>query len=128
MIFAIFDPSPLTVCINCSFFTFIFAVLLPGLCGLLIMSLVLHFRFFKMAAVRHLRFLNVRNICCWSGVLFTIMCVRTQKFLSHASSAIFRTCYLLSVCKNCLTYVQPGHDDRILFTERLLQWAIRRAR
>ena len=24
--------------------------------------------------------------------------------------------------------MQPGHDDRILFTERLLQWAIRRAR
>ena len=98
MIFAVFDPSPLTVCINCSFFTFIFAVLLPGLSRLLIMSLVLHLQFFKMAAVRHLRFLNVRNICCWSGVLFTIMCVRTQKFLSHASSAIFRTCYLLSVC------------------------------
>ena len=95
-------------------FTFIFAVLLPGLSRLLIMSLVLHFRFFKMAAVRHQRFLNVRNISCWSGVLFTIMWVRTQKFLSHASSAIFRTCYLLSVCKNCLTYVQPGHDDRIL--------------
>ena len=56
------------------------------------------------------------------------MCVCTQKFLSHASSAIFRTCYLLSVCKYCLTYVQPGHDHRILFTERLLQWAIRRAR
>ena len=128
MIFAVFDPSPLTVYINCSFFTFIFAVLLPGLSRLLIMSLVLHFRFFKMAAVRHLRFLNVQNICCWSGVLFTIMCVRTQKFLSHASSAIFRTCYLLSDCKNYLTYVQLGHDDRILFTERLLQWAIKRAR
>jgi len=27
--FAIFDLSPLTVCINCSFFTFIFVVLLP---------------------------------------------------------------------------------------------------
>ena len=128
MIFAFFDPSPLTMCINGSFFTFIFAVILPGLRRLLIMSLVLHFRFFKMAAVRHVRFLNVRNICCWSGVLFTNMCVRTQKFLSHASSAIFCTCYLLSVCKNCLTYVQSGHDDRILFTERLLQWAIRRAR
>jgi len=46
-----------------------------------------------------LRILNVRNISCWSGVLFTIMCVRTQKFLSYASSAIFRTCYSLSVCK-----------------------------
>ena len=29
MIFAVFDPSPLTLCINCSFFTYIFAVLLP---------------------------------------------------------------------------------------------------
>ena len=63
------------------FLTFIFAVLLPGLTRLLIMSLVLHFRFFKMTAVRHLRFLNVRNTSCWSGVLFTIMCVRTQKIL-----------------------------------------------
>jgi len=31
MIFAVFDPSPLTVCIKCSFFTYIFAVLLPDL-------------------------------------------------------------------------------------------------
>jgi len=29
MIVAVFDPSPLTVCINCSFFTYIFAVLWP---------------------------------------------------------------------------------------------------
>jgi len=40
------------------------------------------------------------------GVLFTIMCVRTQKFLSYASSAIFRTCYSLSIRKNFLTYVR----------------------
>ena len=39
MIFAVFDPSPLTVCINCSFFTSIFAVLLPVLSRLLIMSI-----------------------------------------------------------------------------------------
>ena len=39
MIFAVFDPSPLTLCINCSFFTFIFAVLLPVLSRLLIMSI-----------------------------------------------------------------------------------------
>ena len=31
MIFAVFDPSPLTVCINCSLFTYIFAALLPDL-------------------------------------------------------------------------------------------------
>ena len=37
--FAVFDPSPLTVCINGSFFTFIFAVLLPVLSRLLIMSI-----------------------------------------------------------------------------------------
>jgi len=30
MIFAVFDPSPLTLCINSSLFTFIFAVLLPN--------------------------------------------------------------------------------------------------
>jgi len=29
MIFAVFDPSPLTVCINCSFFTFI--IIITGL-------------------------------------------------------------------------------------------------
>jgi len=34
MIFAVFDPSPLAVCINCSFFPFIFAVLLPVFSGL----------------------------------------------------------------------------------------------
>ena len=50
----------------------------------------------------------IYGISCWSGVQFTIMCVRTQKFLSYASSAIFRTCYSLSVRKNCLTYVQPS--------------------
>ena len=85
------------------------------------MSLVLHFRFFKMAAVRHLRFLNVRNIC--RAIHYY---VRTYAKISV--TRIFCTCYLLSVCNNCVTYVQPGHDDRILFTERLLQWAIRRAR
>ena len=49
MIFAVFDPSPLTLCINCSFFTFIFAVLLPVLSRLLIMSnpLILHFSIFQ---------------------------------------------------------------------------------
>ena len=30
------------------------------------------FDFFNMAVVRHLRFLNIRNISCWSSVLFTI--------------------------------------------------------
>ena len=44
------------------FFTFIFVVLLPVLSRLLIMSInTTFFRFFKMAAVRHLRFLKVRN-------------------------------------------------------------------
>ena len=60
MIFAVFDPSPLTAVYKLQFFTFIFAVLLPGLSRLLIMSMVIHFRFFKMAAVCHLRFLNLR--------------------------------------------------------------------
>jgi len=61
----------------------------------------------------------IYGISCWSAGLacYLLLC------------AIFRTCYLLSVCKNnCLTYVLPDHDDRILFTERLLQWEIRRAR
>ena len=47
MIFAVFDPSPLTVCINCSFFTFIFAVLLPVLSRLLIMSINTTFSIFQ---------------------------------------------------------------------------------
>ena len=50
MIFAVLDPSPLTVCIKCSFFTFIFAVLLPVLSRLLIMSIrptTTFFRFFQ---------------------------------------------------------------------------------
>jgi len=89
------------------FSTFIFADLLPVLSRLLIMSINTTIWFFKMAAVRHLRFLNVRNMSCWSGVLFTIMCVRTQKFLSYTSSAIFRTCYSLSVCKNCPSTCSP---------------------
>jgi len=40
------------------------------------------------------------------GVLFTIMCIRMQKFLPYVSSAISHTCCLLSFCKNFLTYVQ----------------------
>ena len=56
MIFAVFDPSPLTVCINCSFFTFIFAVLLPGVSRLLIMSLVLDCLIFQDVCRRHLGF------------------------------------------------------------------------
>ena len=39
MIFAVFDLSPLTMCVNCSFITFTFAVLLPILSRLLIMSI-----------------------------------------------------------------------------------------
>ena len=39
MIFAVFDPLPLTLCINFNFFTFIFAVLLPVLSRLLIISI-----------------------------------------------------------------------------------------
>ena len=39
MIFAVFDPLLLTVCINCSFFTFIFAVLLPVFSRLLTVSI-----------------------------------------------------------------------------------------
>jgi len=35
-----------------------------------------------------------RKLKTWTaGMLFTIMCVRTHKLLSCASSAIFRTCY-----------------------------------
>ena len=45
--FAVFDPSPLTLCIT-AVFTFIFAVLLPVLCRLLIMSITsTFFRFFQ---------------------------------------------------------------------------------
>ena len=63
------------------------------------MSLVLHFRFFKMAAVRHLRFLikcSKYLLLIWRAIHYY---VRTYAKISHASSAIFRTCYLLSVCK-----------------------------
>ena len=66
----------------------------------------------------------IYGISCWSGVLFTIMCVRTQKFLSYASSAIFRTWYSLSVRRNCLTYVQPS---RYLWSELGLPWAVARS-
>jgi len=47
MIFAVFDPSPLKVCINCSFLIFIFAVLLPALSRLLIMSINTAFSIFQ---------------------------------------------------------------------------------
>ena len=58
----------------------------------------------------HLMFANPRGRIpapdqC-TGMLFTIMCVRTQKFLAYASSAIFRTCYSLSIRTNFLTYVR----------------------
>jgi len=59
------------------------------------------------------------------GVLFTIMCVRTHKFLSYASSAIFRTCYSLSV-RLSYVHVRAAHDDCILCIKRILQWAIGR--
>jgi len=47
MTFAFFDPSLLTVYINCSFFTFIFAVLLPVLSRLLIISINTTFSIFQ---------------------------------------------------------------------------------
>ena len=46
MIFAVFDPSPLTVCINCSF-TFIYDVLLPVFSKRLIMSINTTFSIFQ---------------------------------------------------------------------------------
>ena len=46
MIFAVFDPSPLTV-YKLQFFTFIFAVLLPVLSRLLIMSINTTFSIFQ---------------------------------------------------------------------------------
>jgi len=45
--FAVFDPAPLTVCINCSFFTFTFAVLLPVLSRQLIMFINTTFSVFQ---------------------------------------------------------------------------------
>jgi len=89
------------------------------------------FDFFKIAAARLLRFLKVRNISCWSSVLllFTILCVRTQKCLPYASSAIFGTCYSLSVLKNCLTYVQPSRYIYIyIYGSMEWAWPICRAR
>jgi len=47
-------------------------------------------------------------------MLFTIMCVRTQKI--YVVRAIRYQFVKMS-------YVHAAHDDRILFTERLLQWA-----
>ena len=47
MIFAVFDPSPLTAVYKLQFFTFIFTVLLPILSRLLIMSINTTFSIFQ---------------------------------------------------------------------------------
>ena len=55
-----------------------FFAVLPVSSRLLIMSIDTTFKiflFFKMAAVRHLRFLKVRNFNCWSGSEFQYACV-----------------------------------------------------
>jgi len=66
--FAVFDLSPLTVCINCSFLTFIFAVLLPVLSKLLIMFISTTFFYFsRWRPSANVDFLNVRNFNCWFG-------------------------------------------------------------
>ena len=44
MIFAVFDPSPLTVCINCSFFTFISVTMLQTINAVLILKLISAFQ------------------------------------------------------------------------------------
>ena len=78
MIFAVLDPSPLTVCINCSFLIFIFAVLLPVLSRLLLMSISTTYSiFFNMAVVRHIRFLlfeiSAAGLAC-NSLLCTYVC------------------------------------------------------
>ena len=82
------------------FFTFIFAVLLPGLSRLLIMSLVLHFRFFKIAAIRHLRFFNCSKylLLVWRAIHYY---VRT-----YAKNSVTRKfCDFLYVL-NCYQFVK----------------------
>ena len=80
------------------------------------MSLVLHFRF--------LFEISVAGLACYS-----LLCAYVRKNFCHTQVLrFFVRAILLSVRKNCLTDVQLGHDDRILFTERLPQWAIKRAR
>ena len=117
MIFAVFDPSPLTVCINCSFFTFIFAVLLPGLSRLLIMSITRTFFDFQDGGHPPSKIFKCSKyqLLVWRAIHYY---VRTYAKISVTRKFCdFSYVLLLSVCKNCLTYVQPSHD---LFTERLL--------
>jgi len=52
-------------------------------------------------------------------VLFTIMCVRTQKFLPYASLRFF----VRAIHRQFLTIVLRARAHDILFIECLLQWA-----
>ena len=106
--FQVFDPSPLTVCINCSFYIYI-CCLLPVLSRLLIMFINTFFDFSRWRPSAMKIFKSSKyQLLVWRAIHY--MCVRTQKFLSYASSAIFHTCYSLSVRKNCLTYAQKMYN------------------
>ena len=70
MIFAVFDPSPLTVCtINCSFFTYIFAVLLPDLSRLSCHSV--HWKMFLNMNTRHQAHKPVKECNYWGPIFET---------------------------------------------------------
>jgi len=66
MIFAVLDPSPLTVCINCSFLHLYMYASPCQISRRSVKSLPRYgrFVFFKMAAVCHLGFLKARNYNC----------------------------------------------------------------
>ena len=95
--FALFGPSPLTVCINCSFYMYIFAVLLPDLS-----RLFCHFvqRMFLKMNMRHQAHKPVTKCNDWGPIFETEWsrgsnCVSVPKFRGDRSNgrramAIFR--------------------------------------
>ena len=79
MIFAVFDPLPLTVCINCMF-SFILAVLLPDLSRLLITSI--NTTFFDFSRWRPSAILDFQEF-----KIFTAGVVRRANMRHHAKCA-----------------------------------------
>ena len=88
MIVAVFDPSPLTVRINCSSFTYTFAVLLPDLCRLSCHSVQ---RMFSKMNKRQPTHKSVKKCNYWGPIFETEWsrgsnCVRVPNFVAIGST------------------------------------------
>ena len=109
------------------FFTFIFAVLLPVLSRLLIMSINTTFSIFQDGGRPPSKIFKCSKYqrLVWRAIHYY---VRTYAKFSVIHKFCDFSYVLFAIRLYKLSQVRAPYDDRIPFIERLLQWAIGRAR